>query len=163
MRRGGVYHPKYIQHVQPSVNTTMRAKCVIFRQGGDRDQWVPGQGNVARDLPQIWAGSCRIQPNIDWRARVRDFEGEYDATMAVRFDLPMHKNEFGAVLDADGKIVTYADDPVFEFGDLIEVTQIAGPGQHTLLDKSFVVRNALPSTEMFQHNLLCDVGTSLHG
>jgi hypothetical protein len=120
-------------------------------------------GNQAPTDTQIWAGDVRVQPNIDWRARVRDFDGEYDATMAVRFDLPMHKNEFGATFDSNGKVIHFADDPVFAFGDRIVVTDLAGPGQRTLLNKVYTVRNALPSTTMFQHNLLCDVGTSFHG
>jgi hypothetical protein len=162
MRRGGVFDPRMVKHVQPSLNTTLKAKAKIYRPGA-RPEWEPGMGNKEPTDTQIWAGDVRVQPNIDWRARVRDFGGEYDATMAVRFDLPMHKNEYGATFDTDGKVIHFADDPVFAFGDRIVVTELAGPGQRTLLDKVYTVRNALPSTTMFQHNLLCDVGTSFHG
>lgn len=163
MRRGGVFDPRFVPHVQPTVNGTMVAKCAVYRPNSDRPEWTPGVGNTDASVDQIWAGTCRVQPNIDWRARVRDFEGEYDATMAVRINLPMKHNEFGATLDSDNNIVAYADDPEFALGDRVVMTELGGPGQETLLNKVFTVRNALPSTTMFEHNLLCDVGTSLHG
>lgn len=163
MRRGGVFDPRYVSHVQPTLNTTLPAKCAIYRPTTERPGWEPGVGNTDGAFVQIWAGDCRVQPNINWRARVRDFEGEYDATMAVLFVLPMHKNEFGATLGPDGKIIDYSNDPEFALGDSIVLTRTSGPGQRTLLDKRYTVRNALPSTDMFQHALLTDVGTSLHG
>lgn len=163
MRRGSVFDPRMIDHVQPTVNSLLPARCQVFRPNGTRPGWEPGVGNTPGAFDQIWEGDCRVQPNIDWRARVRDFEGEYDATMAVRFNLPFHKNEFGATRDANNKIIEYANDPEFALGDSIVVLSLGGPGERTLLDKRFTVRNALPSTTMFQHNLLTDVGTSLHG
>lgn len=163
MRTPSVFDPRYIAHVQPTINSTMLARATVRRPNAERPGWEPGVGNTTSAYVQIWAGACRVQPNIDWRARVRDFQGEYDATMAVRINLPMHKNELGAVRDALGNILTYADDPEFALGDVVELTELAGPGQRTLLGKAFTVRNALPSTTMFQHNLLCDVGTTFHG
>lgn len=163
MRRGSVFDPRFITHVQPTVNGFMTARCKVFRPNQNRPGWVPGVGNTDGAFDQIWEGICRAQPNIDWRARVRDFEGEYDATMAVRIDLPMNMNEYGATRDVNGNITRYGADPNFALGDLVNIVKVAGPGQDTLLNKEFTVRNALPSTTMFQHNLLCDVGTSLHG
>lgn len=163
MRKGGVFDPRRIAHVQHSINTTLVARAAIFRPNPERPGWEPGVGNTDAAFTQIWEGRCRVQPNIDWRARVRDFEGEYDATMAVRFNLPFNRNEFNAVRDTNGIITHFAQDPVFALGDTVRVLAIAGPGQETLLGKSYTVRNALPSSDMFAHNLLCDVGTSLHG
>lgn len=163
MRRGGVYDPRFIQRMMPVASSLASlARCTIFRPDGERPTWTPGVG-VSDSSEQIWAGVCRVQPNMDWRARVRDFDGEYDATTAVRIDLPMNKNEFGATLDANNNIVAYSPDPIFALGDHVIIVTVVGPGQETLLDKTFTVRNALPSTTMFQHNLLCDIGTSLHG
>lgn len=165
MRTATVFHPLYVTHVQPSANGTQTARCKIYRadQTGARPGWEPGIGTTTSGDEQIWEGACRVQPNIDWRARTRDVQGEWDATMATRINIPMHKNEFGAVLDVDGNIVTYAPDPVFAFGDIVVVTEVNGPGQRTLLDKRYTVRMALPSTNMWVHDLLCDVGTTLHG
>lgn len=163
MRTPTVFDPRFITHMMPTVNSTFVARARVYRAQSTRPNWEPGVGNVDGTYEPIWEGPCRVQPNIDWRARTRDNEGEIDATMAVRIDLPMMRNEYGATLDASGKIVTYADDPEFTFGDTLEVTVPAGPGQGTLLRKHFTVRNALPSTTMWHHNLLCDVGTTRHG
>lgn len=163
MRTPTVFHPQYMTHVAPSVNGTMIAYGKIYRSNASLPDWEPGVGNVTDPYLQIWEGNMRVQPNIDWRARTREFQGEYDATMATRFNLPFHKNMWGAVLNADGTVNTYAPDPKFAFGDIIEVTVVNGPGQRTLLGKRYTVRMALPSTNMFQHDLLTDVGTSLHG
>lgn len=158
-----MFHPRYITHMMPTVNATMLARCRVFRARETRPEWKQGVGNQDGTYEVIWEGPCRVQPNIDWRARVRDNEGEIDATMAVRIDLPMLKNEHGAELDSNGNVLTYGDDPAFAFGDAVEIIATAGPGQQTLMGKHFTVRNALPSTNIWQHNLLCDVGTTLHG
>lgn len=163
MRTPTVFHPLYITHVMPSVNGTQLARARVYRNSTGRPQWEPGVGNVASGDVQIWEGPCRVQANIDWRARTRELQGEFDATMATRIQLPMNHNEFGAVLNTDGTINTYAPDPSFAFGDIVEVTEVNGPGQETLLHKRYTVRNALPSTNMWVHDLLTDVGTSLHG
>jgi hypothetical protein len=162
MKRHGVFDPRFIQHVQPTVNSLSVARVKVSRAASSRPDWEPGVGNVNDPFQQIWEGPGRVQPNIDWRARTRDFQGEWDATMAVRIDLPMGVNEFGATF-VDGVLIAYNTDPAFAFGDIVEVITIAGPGQETLLGKKYTVRTALPSTTMWQHNLLCDVGTSLHG
>lgn len=165
MRTPTVFHPQYITHAMPSVNGTQLAHAKVYRadQTGNRPGWEAGVGNTASGDIQIWEGPCRVQANIDWRARTRDVQGEFDATMATRIQLPMLRNEFGATLNTDGSIDTYAPDPKFAFGDIVIVTEVHGPGQRTLLEKRYTVRNALPSTNMWLHDLLTDVGTSLHG
>jgi hypothetical protein len=162
MRQATVFHPLYYTHPMPSVNGFDTAHGKVYRNSG-RPEWEPGVGNTSSGDQQIWEGPLRVQPNIDWRARTRDVQGEYDATMATRITLPMLRNEYNATRDANNNIVTYSPDPVFAFGDVVEVTTVSGPGQRTLLKKRYTVRNALPSTNMWEHDLLTDVGTTLHG
>lgn len=141
----------------------MLAYGQVFTPTGQETTWVAGVGNQDNAYEQVWEGRLRVQPNIDWRARARNFAGEFDATMATRISLPMHENRFGAVFNPDGSVKTYAPDPVFSLGDVVVVTQVNGQGQRTLLGKRYTVRNALPSTNMWEHDLLTDVGTSIHG
>lgn len=164
MRRTAVYDPRFIRSMQPAaIGLASLIRCAVFRTIGDRPGWVAGSGNTPDTVTKLWEGFCRVQPMIDMRARAGDFAGEYDAVEAVRFNLPFERNEFGATLDINNKIVTYGDDPVFAYGDMIDVTQVFNPGQQVLLPKRFTVRNALSSTTALQHDLLCDVGASLHG
>jgi hypothetical protein len=163
MRKPTTFDPRYLTHARPAVNGFMLAYGQVFKPTGEEVKWVPGQGNLDNAYTLVWEGRLRVQPNIDWRARSRDFAGEWDATMATRINMPMHENYFGAVLNQDGTVKTFAADPVFALGDVVVVTKVNGQGQRTLLNKRYTVRNALPSTNMWEHDLLTDVGTSIHG
>jgi hypothetical protein len=163
MRAPTTFDPRYLTHTRPTLRGFMLAYGQVFRPNGQETTWVAGQGNQDNAYVLIWEGNLRIQANIDWRARARNNNGEFDATMATRINLPMHENHYGAVLNTDGTVQTFAPDPVFAFGDVVVVTQVNGQGQRTLLGKRYTVRMALPSTNMWEHDLLTDVGTSIHG
>lgn len=162
MKVGTVFHPRYPYHARPVANGRMTATIEVYATNGQHEEWEPGVGMVNPGRTLIWKSKGSVQPNIDWRARTRDHAGEFNATMAVRFDLPIGMNEVGAV-KVDGKIVSYGPDPVFALGDIVIVTESPVSGTESLIGREYTVRNALPSSYMWQHNLLCDVGTNING
>lgn len=160
MRAGSVFHPLYFYHARPTVNSTMVARVEIWRPTGEHSKWVPGEGQTGGRFEKVWAGNARLQPNKDWRARARDFEGEFVAQQAVRIQIPIGKNEVGAVLDANDKIIEYGDDPDFGAHYRVYVTETPVKGTEFLMNKTFIVRNALRSTNTWLYNLLCDSDTT---
>lgn len=162
MRAGGVFHPDYFYHIRPSVNSTQIARAKVYAPTGERANWTPGVGipvNTTKVL--VWEGYARFQPNRDWRARPRNHAGEHVSTHAIRVQLPIGQNEFGAVLDADDNIISYGEDPIFESGFWVEAVDVPVTGSDALENlQNLVVRNALRSSNSWLYNLLCDVGTA---
>jgi hypothetical protein len=162
MRVGGFFHPKYVTHVRPVVESSQIARAEVYKPTGQHPQWVAGEGMKDNMLELVWQGAARVQPNIDWRARVRDVAGEFDATMAVRIQLPIGKNEFGGVKEGN-EWVSYGIDPIFSLGYVVRVVGTPVTGSEILQHRDYTVRNALPSSNQWVHNLLCDVGTNPNG
>jgi hypothetical protein len=159
MRAGGFFHPNYATHVRPTVNSSQIARVEVFKPTGEHPSWEPGVGMENNLLELVWLGQGRVQPNIDWRARVRNFSGEYDATHAVRVQLPIGKNEFGGE-KINGEWVKYGEDPNFSMGYVVRVKETPVAGTELLFGRDYTVRNALPSSNMWLYNLLCDTGTT---
>lgn len=160
MRAATIFHPLYAYHPRPGLETAMLVKVRIDRPSEEHPEWEPGVGIEANAFTTIWEGFARVQPNIDWRARPRDFAGEFNATQAVRIQLGVGKNEHNAVRDGAGKITQYAPDPeMFSYGDVVSVLNVVVSGTEALLHEKFTVRNGLPSQNKWQYNLLCDAGT----
>lgn len=163
MRNPSVFDPRYFTHLRPTVNSTQIGRVEVFRPTGEHPGWERGVGNLDNAFELVWRSNGRVQPNIDWRARVREFSGEFDATMAVRIQLPIGQNEIGATYDANGAVIQYGPEVEFAMGYVVRVLETPVSGTSDLLNRDYTVRNALPSTNMWLHNLLCDVGTNPNG
>ena len=155
----GVFHPLFAYHPRITVDGTQDTLVEVYAPTGKTAEWVPGQGMTDNTTALVWRGYARIQPNIDWRARPRDHGNEFDAIHAVRIQLGIGKNLLGAVRDAEGKIVSYGADPHFAKDFVLRVVESPVSGTEGLMDKAFVVRNALTNDKTWQYNLLCDTGT----
>jgi len=110
-------------------------------------------------LELVWRGYGRVQPNKDWRARTRNHANEFNATHAMRVQIPINKNLLGAVYDVDGNIVSYGIEPIFAKDFVLRVMEAGVSGTEELVGVPLTVRNALNSSTPWVHNLLCDAGT----
>lgn len=155
----GIFHPAFAYHMRPTVETSQQVKMEVYAPTGVVSEWVPGTGMSAVTQTLVWRGYGRVQPDKDWRARARMQGNEFDAVQAVRVQLPIGKNLLGALLDIDGNVVTYGNDPLFAKDYIIKVTEIPVTGSEIMIGKQLVVRNALSSGTRWSHNLLCDAGT----
>jgi hypothetical protein len=155
----GVFHPLFAYHPRITVEGSQQTLVEVYAPTGERAEWVPGAGMTDNTLELVWRGYARVQPNIDWRARPRDHGNEFDAVHAVRIQLGIGKNLYGAELDVDGGVVAYGPDPLFAKDFIVKVIEAPVTGTEGLLGRSFAVRNALTNDKTWQYNLLCDVGT----
>lgn len=161
-RNLGVFHPRFFYHARPTVESTMLARVEIYRPTGKQSNWTPGEGMSNDAYELVWVGDARIQPNIDWRAREREFAGEFDATHAVRVQVPMQRNELNAV-KVNGEYVSYSPDPEFYKDFVVKVVASYVKGTDKLVGMKYTVRNAINSSNAWVHNLLCDTGTKTGG
>lgn len=146
----GIFHPNFYYMPRTGLETAMVATVEVYRPNGtEGEHWEPGGFVGSSNNALIWRSKARVQPNKDWRARVRAMQGEFDATHAVRFQLPIGGNELA------GK----PKDVAFYKDDLVRVIGSPVVGSEGLLGNRFVVRNAINSANLWLHNLLCDVGT----
>jgi len=155
----GAFHPLFAYYPRTALQGTQETLIEVYAPTGQLAEWTPGVGMSDTTTTLVWRGHGRVQPNIDWRARDRDFAGELTATHAVRVQLGINKNHVGAVLDGAGKIVTYGDDPTFAKDFIVKVVETQVSGAQGLVGLPMVVRNALVSDMPWVYNLLCDAGT----
>lgn len=158
MRRGGAFHPQFFYHARPVIDSLMIARVQVSKPTGELASWT-GTGMTNNAYEVVWEGHARIQPNKDWRARTREFAGEFDATQAIRVQLPVAQNELGAVRDDKGKIVSYGPDPEFAKDYIVQVIDSRVKGTERLEGGQYTVRNAISSSNAWVYNLLCDTGT----
>lgn len=163
MRKPGIFHPEFFYHPRPTIQTAMVARVDIYKPTGQAAEWDGADGMDDNLLELIWRSNARVQPNIDWRARTRKFVGEFDATQAVRVQVPIGYNELGAVRDEHGEFITYGPDVEFFMGYVVKLTASAVKGTESMVGNEYVVRNALKSSNTWVHNLLCDTGTKTGG
>lgn len=162
MRTGGVFHPDFFYAPRRTTGTTQLAGVEIYDLDGTTPGWEPGVGNLPSGAKLIWKSEARVQPNKDWRARPREVQYEYDATHAIRVQVPIGKNLAGAKYEDPNdplKITEYGPDVDF-IKDMV-VRVVSGPvqGFETSLGDEFTIRNAHQSQNLWLYNLLCDTKT----
>lgn len=150
MRAGMVFHPEWSYRARPVANSPMLARVEIWRPTGETPEWN-GTDEMSGGYELVWVSRARLQPNKDWRARTKQFAGEYDAVHAIRVQVPIGGNEL------ENQTVDFTKDYI--------VRVIASPiiGTENLIDQEYVVRNASLSSNAWVHNLLCDFGTRQNG
>lgn len=163
MRTSGIFHPDFFYHTRPTIASAMVARVDIYKPTGEMAEWNGTDGMEDNLLELVWRSNARVQPNIDWRARTRKFVGEFDATQAVRVQVPIGYNELGAIRDDSGEIIQYGPDIEFFMGYVVRLTHAQVTGTESMIGSEYVVRNALKSSNTWVHNLLCDTGTKTGG
>lgn len=117
-------------------------------------EWSPTEGITNDSYEIIYRGMGRVQPNIDWRARDRNFANELTATQATRVQIKFHGNE----LTEDGSVPEI-------FKDYRVVLLVPGGSDRNdwLTGSSMIVRNAEQASQKWVRSMLCDTGTREHG
>lgn len=150
MRQGGVFHPEWFYRARRTVESAMLATVEIWRPTGEVPVWDGGE-EMSAGYELVWVSKARLQPNKDWRARPKEFSGEYDAVHAIRVQVPMNGNELG------DQSIDFTKDFI------VRVTSSRVVGTEHLVEQEYVVRNASLSANAWVHNLLCDFGTRQNG
>lgn len=157
----------------------MIARVTVFKPTGEIPEWDGADGMLGGVWERVWVGPGRVQPNKDWRARPKEVGGEFDATQAVRVQIPIGKNELGAVRGGQlpfgtlgfgeggfggtleqAPFVSYGPDPEFAKDFRVDIDYMPVTGSKVMETKQLIVRNALISSNAWVYNLLCDVGTN---
>lgn len=116
--------------------------------------WTADNGLSAVDNRPVWTGWANVTPNVDWRARNREWAGTVTGVHAYRVQLlHIDKNEvFSRDLwgNPDAR-VSFAE------GMRIQVEEM--PTDPRVAGLKLVVRNAQVDTLNWQVTLLCDVAT----
>lgn len=117
-------------------------------------EWDPGHGLHNRENLPIWVGWANVTPNVDWRARNREWAGEVTGVHAYRVQLlHIDKNEIvnRHLWGEPGMRVSFAE------GMRVVINESpADPRQNGL---KLVVRNAVFDSLPWQPTLLCDFET----
>lgn len=155
----GIFHPLFAYHPRHALAGSQQTLVEVYKPTGGVANWVPGVGMEDNTIALVWRGYARVQPNIDWRARTRDHGNEFNAIHAVRIQMSIGRNLFGAIYDTNGKLIEYGEDPEFAKDYVVRVVESKVSGTEALVGKDFVVRNALTNDQAWLYNLLCDTGT----
>ena len=160
MRVGGILHPNFFYAPRRTVESAEIVDIQIYRVAPNGDDWDPYKGMQPEPDELVWKGKGRFQPNIDWRARPREVQFEYDATHSVRIQIPVGKNQVGAVWnEAAQRFTSYGEDPKFIKDMRVWVDKAPVKGFEYQEGINLFIRNALSTQNVWQYNLLCDTKT----
>ena len=152
MRGTGIYHPLFATHPRNGIESSMTDEIRISKPTGVRSKWVPGSngGDFDSDAYEvIYEGMGRVQPNLDWRARDRNFASELTGTTTIRVQVPVHGNR----LTDDGTIPLIAKDY------LVELINTPDEENGWLKGTPIIVRNATQATQKWLRTMIADTGT----
>lgn len=116
--------------------------------------WTAEDGLSAKDNHPVWQGWANITPNVDWRARNREWAGEVTGVHAYRVQLlHLDKNELVPqdLWGEPSQRVSFAEGMRVQIDEMPTDTRVEG--------LKLVVRNAQIDTLNWQVTLLCDVKT----
>lgn len=116
--------------------------------------WTAEDGLSARDNRPVWQGWANITPNVDWRARNREWAGEVTGVHAYRVQLlHLDKNELVPqdLWGESSQRVSFAEGMRVQVDEMPTDTRVEG--------LKLVIRNAQIDTLNWQVTLLCDVET----
>ena len=116
--------------------------------------WTADDGLSAVDNRPVWTGWANVTPNVDWRARNREWAGEVTGVHAYRVQLlHLDKND---LVSPD----LWGDPSVrVSFGEGMRVQVDEAPTDTRIEGLKLVIRNAQIDTLNWQVTLLCDVET----
>lgn len=116
--------------------------------------WTAEDGLSAKDNRPMWQGWANITPNVDWRARNREWAGEVTGVHAYRVQLlHLDKNELVPrdLWGESSQRVSFAEGMRVQVDEMPTDTRVEG--------LKLVIRNAQIDTLNWQVTLLCDVET----
>lgn len=148
-------HPLFMYASYYPLQLLANTKVGIFKEQDTVSyDWTAEDGLSAKDNHPVWQGWANITPNVDWRARNREWAGTVTGVHAYRVQLlHIDKNEvFSRDLwgNPDAR-VSFAE------GMRVQVEEM--PTDPRVAGLKLVVRNAQVDTLNWQVTLLCDVAT----
>ena len=148
-------HPLFVTLAHYPLELLTNSKISVYPTTDSVEhEWDPEHGLHNQENLPIWVGWANVTPNVDWRARNREWAGEVTGVHAYRIQLlHIDKNEIVnrhvwgdpemRVSFAEGMRVVINESP-------------ADPRQNGL---KLVVRNAVFDSLQWQPTLLCDFET----
>jgi hypothetical protein len=140
----------------------MLAYIEVAHPQSDTADWNPMQGDVfdgTTDYTLHYRGPARVQPNNDWRARVKKWDGDIVTEHAVRFQMPLDRNEITNPERMPGESVTALG--ILHATDVIRILEPANlfgtdvDEEITLF--TYVIRNLSLSSNAWVRTALCDI------
>lgn len=117
-------------------------------------EWDPDAGLSSQPNKPVWRGWANVTPNVDWRARNREWGEEVTGVHAYRVQL-MHidKNELVEKdMWGDPSLrVSFAEGMRVQINDMPTDKRVEG--------LKLVVRNSITDSLFWQPTLLCDIET----
>lgn len=154
MRGTGIFHPKFSTHPTPGLETSMTDLVRIYKPTGESAQWAPGEGITNDGFELVYEGMGRVQPNIDWRARDRNFANELTATQASRVQIMFNGNKLPG---SDGAVPE-----IYKDYRVVLVEPGGSERNEWMTGLSMIVRNAEQASQKWVRTMLCDHGTRDH-
>lgn len=153
MRGTGIYHPKFAAHPALGLVTSMTDTLEIYKPTGAQPTWNPLDGIENNGFELIYRGPGRAQPQIDWRARDRNFANELTATEGVRVQIPFGRNE----LTDDGSV-----GEIFKDYKVV-ITASNSSVNAPMIGQTLIVSNALQAGQHWLRSMMCTTGTRSNG
>jgi hypothetical protein len=154
--------PRWPFHQREVVAGSMLAYVEIAHPQTDAVEWNPMQGDVfdgTTDYVLHYQGPARIQPNVDWRARVHKLDGQIITEHAVRIQVPFNRNEItNPVLLPDQTTGALGIVHVSDVVRVLEGANLFGTDvDEAVTLATYVIRNISISSNEWTRILLCDV------
>lgn len=148
-------HPLFMYASYYPLQLLANTKVSIFKeQDAVSYDWSDEAGLSLEYNNPVWKGWANITPNVDWRARNREWAGTVTGIHAYRVQLlHIDKNE------ALSRDMWGRPDARVSFAEGMRVQVEEMPTDPRVAGLKLVVRNAQVDTLNWQVTLLCDVAT----
>ena len=148
-------HPLFVTAAYYPLQLLTDSKISVYQTPDSVEhEWDPEHGLHNQENLPIWVGWANITPNVDWRARNREWAGEVTGVHAYRIQLlHIDKNEIvNRHLWGDPEMRV-------SFAEGMRVVINESPADHRQNGLKLVVRNAVFDSLPWQPTLLCDFET----
>lgn len=148
-------HPLFMDSAYYPLQLLANSRVSVYAQPDVVEhEWDPDAGLSSKPNQPIWRGWSNVTPNVDWRARNREWGEEITGVHAYRVQL-MHidKNE---LIDKDkwgdpNLRVSFAEGMRVQINDMPTDKRVEG--------LKLVIRNSMTDSLFWQPTLLCDIET----
>lgn len=148
-------HPLFVTAAHYPLELLANSKISVYSTPYSVEhEWDPEHGLHNQENHPIWVGWANVTPNVDWRARNREWAGEVTGVHAYRVQLlHIDKNEIM------NKHLWGDPEMRVSFGEGMRVVINESPADPRQNGLKLVVRNAVFDSLPWQPTLLCDFET----
>ena len=148
-------HPLFMYASYYPLQLLANTKVAVYKTSDTVSyDWTAEDGLSAKPNGPVWTGWANVTPNVDWRARNREWAGEVTGVHAYRVQLlHLDKNELVPrdLWGDPSQRVSFAEGMRVQIDEMPADTRVEG--------LKLIVRNAQIDTLNWQVTLLCDVET----